>query len=205
MNHDKLTDTLIALGSAAAILAAGKLLLQMEKAAETIRLADEVIAESQAVVMWAPAVPVVPMAVEFEDGEDPNEDAKIEAALLESGYLREDVPLDYDLQAVLRAVCEANGVDYALALGLIETESNFQPDADNGQCYGLCQLNRDYFPDNLTAAENITAGISYLGELLEKYGSERDALTAYNSGRPGASRYSSAVMKAALEWKGKIS
>lgn len=200
-NHDRLMDALIGAAAALCILAAGKLLLQMGEAMETTRMANKVIAESQAVLVWEPAVPVEPVAVEFEDGEDPDEDAKIEAALLESGYLRKDVPLDYDMQAILRAVCEENGVDYALALGLIETESNFQPDADNGQCYGLCQLNRTYFPDNLTTAENITAGISYLGELLEKYGNERDALTAYNSGHPGSSRYASAVLRAAEKWK----
>lgn len=200
-NHDRLMGTLNGVAAALCILAAGKLLFQTVNAMETIRMADEVIAESQTVLVWEPAIPIEPMAVEFEDGEDPDEDAKIEAALLESGYLREDVPLDYDLQSVLRAVCEANGVDYALALGLIETESNFQPDADNGQCYGLCQLNRTYFPDNLTTAENITAGISYLGELLERYGNERDALTAYNSGHPGASRYALAVLRAAEKWK----
>lgn len=74
-------------------------------------------------------------------GEDSMEAEKIEAALIEQGYFREDVPLSYELQDVLRTASEANGIPYHVALGLIETESGFDPEAvSSAGCYGLAQL-----------------------------------------------------------------
>lgn len=51
------------------------------------------------------------------------------------------IPLSEDLQYVLRDVCEEDNVELALALGVIEVESNFDPSADSGLCYSLMQLN----------------------------------------------------------------
>lgn len=136
--------------------------------------------------------------------EDWNEAERIEGALVEQGYFREDVPLSYELQDVLQTECEKFGVDYHLALGLIETESSFREDADNGLCYGLMQLNRDWFQDKLTPAENIRAGMEYLAELIEKYGGAADkALVAYNRGHYAGeiTRYAKAVLEAAERWE----
>lgn len=131
-----------------------------------------------------------------------NETALIEAALVGQGYFREDVPLDYSLQDALHTACEANNVPYHVALGLIWVESRFQPDADNGTSYGLCQLNRDYFPDKLTPAENIWAGMEYLGSLIDQYGDLEAALCAYHDGHDtGHRRYSTAVLEAAENWR----
>ena len=92
---------------------------------------------------------------------------------------REDVPLSAELQAALLAICEEAGVDPLLALGLIETESNFVTDAvSRTGDYGLCQLNHLYFPTDLTPEENMRRGIGYLAELLKRYGSTETALTA---------------------------
>lgn len=112
------------------------------------------------------------------------------------------IPLDEELQDVLYEACEANGVPVALALGVIEVESCFDPDADNGVCYGLCQLHRSYFPDKLTPADNLRTGIEHLGRLLEQYGDTAAALTAYNAGYDtGRRAYANAVMAAAEWWK----
>lgn len=54
------------------------------------------------------------------------ENEKIEAALYDSGYFREDVPLDGDTQALLHAACDASGVPYALALAVIAQETGFR-------------------------------------------------------------------------------
>ena len=135
-------------------------------------------------------------------GEDPDEDALITAALEEQGYFRADVPLDYELQDVLHTAAEANGVPYHVALGLIWTESRFQADADNGTSYGLCQLNRDYFQSGLKPAENIEAGMEYLGSLIERYGDLSAALCGYHDGHDTGRRgYSNAVLEAAGRWK----
>ena len=135
-------------------------------------------------------------------GEDPDEDALITAALEEQGYFRADVPLDYELQDVLHTAAQANGVPYHVALGLIWTESRFQADADNGTSYGLCQLNRNYFQSGLTPAENIEAGMEYLGSLIERCGDLSAALCSYHDGHDTGRRgYSNAVLEAAEKWQ----
>ena len=137
-------------------------------------------------------------------GEDPDEDALITAALEAQGYFRADVPLEYELQDVLHTAAEANGVPYHVALGLIWTESRFQADADNGTSYGLCQLNRNYFQSGLTPAENIEAGMEYLGSLIERCGDLSAALCSYHDGYDTGRRgYSNAVLEAAECWKSR--
>lgn len=134
--------------------------------------------------------------------EDWHEAERIEVALAAQGYLRDDVPLSYELQDVLQTECERCGVDYALALGLIETESGFDPEADNGLCYGLMQLNRNYFPDKLTPAENIQAGIEYLAYQLDRYETVEAALCSYNAGHDtGARTYANKVLEKAEAWE----
>lgn len=117
----------------------------------------------------------------------------------------EDIPLSEELQRVLRDECDRYGIDYALALGLIETESSFDPDADNGLCYGLMQLNRDYFPADLSSAENIRAGIEYLADQLGRYETVEAALCGYNAGHDtGARDYANAVLAAAERWEEQL-
>lgn len=120
----------------------------------------------------------------------------------EQGYFRDDVPLSFELQDVLHTACEANNVPYHVALGLIEVESGFNLEAVSpAGCYGLCQINPQYFPIGLTPAENIEAGMEYLGSLIDRYGDLGAALTAYNAGVDTGDRtYASAVLEAAEEW-----
>lgn len=73
---------------------------------------------------------------EPEPVEEEDENEKIEAALLEQGYLHEEIPLDFDLQCHLIAVCEEYGVPQSVALGVIQAESSFTATASNGSCYG---------------------------------------------------------------------
>lgn len=158
-------------------------------------------AEQSAALGPAPAVQVLP-----EEEEDPEEAEKIEAALLEQGYYREDVPLGFELQDTLRTACEANGIPYEVGLGIIEVESSFRADAVSpAGCYGLCQLNPRYFPSGLSAEENIRTGMAYLAEQLERYGGDMPAaLTAYNAGHDtGGRTYANKVLAAAERWAGE--
>ena len=149
-----------------------------------------------------PEVVIVEEVVEEE--EDPLEGERIDLALLEQGYYREDVPLDFELQDILYTACEANGIPREVGIGLIEVESNFKSDAvsPNG-CYGLCQLNPKYFPSDLSDGDNIRTGMAYLGEQLVRYDGDLEAaLTAYNAGRDTGKRfYSGKVLTAADWWK----
>ena len=112
------------------------------------------------------------------------------------------IPLPAELQTVLRDACTEHGVPVPLALGVIQVESRFQPDAVSPEgCYGLMQLNPKYFPDKLSPADNLRAGVGYLGRLLRQYGDTGAALTAYNAGHDTGSRtYSDAVLAAAEGW-----
>ena len=112
------------------------------------------------------------------------------------------IPLSEDLQYILRDVCEEDNVELALALGVIEVESDFDPSADSGLCYGLMQLNRSYFPSGLPAGENLRYGVEYLGQLLARYDTIEAALTAYNAGHDtGSMVYANAVLAAAEKWR----
>ena len=137
--------------------------------------------------------------------EDPLEAEKIEAALLEQGYFREDIPLSYELQDVLRTACETNGIPYEIGLGLIDVESDFDPGSTSPSgCYGLCQLNPRYFPSGLSDIENIRTGMAYLGEQLDRYDGDLDAaLTAYNAGYDTGKRLYAAQVKSAAEYWSK--
>ena len=119
----------------------------------------------------------------------------------EAFYWR-DVPLDQKCKAALREACETNNIPICDALGVIEVESNFDPGATNGVCYGLMQLHAGYFPANLTPEDNIRAGVAYLGELLRKYdGDMAAALRAYNNGWDDGDRaYSRAVLDASEKY-----
>lgn len=112
------------------------------------------------------------------------------------------VPLPGPLQYVLWQACEDTGIEYAVALAVIEVESDFDPDEDNGLCYGYMQLNRRYFPDNLSPGQNIRYGMEYLGECFRKCESTGAALETYHAGYDTGSRvYANAVLAAAERWR----
>ena len=123
------------------------------------------------------------------------ENEKIEEALLEQNYLSDEIPLDYDTQACLKAWCEEYSVPYQLALGVIEAESSFTADASNGSCYGYMQINsinEDWLEDRIGVLDikdplqNLHSGVYMLGNLYEKYEDWSKVLVCYNCGEKGA-------------------
>lgn len=135
---------------------------------------------------------------ETPEAQEDYENEKIEAALLEQGYLSDEIPLDYDTQACLRAWCEEYSVPYQIALAVIEAESTFNPEASNGSCYGYMQINsinlgwlgEEIGVTDLTdPLQNLHSGVFLLGHLYEKYGDWHKALTCYNFGESGAQEY----------------
>lgn len=148
---------------------------------------------------------VEPVELMMSEG-DANEDfenEKIESALYENGYFRSDVPLDGDTQALLHAACEEAGITYELALAVIRKETGFQNVmGDNGNSYGYMQIQPRWHEDRMERLgvtdladpySNFRVGCDFLSELLSKYTLE-EALTAYNSGKPGKSEYATSVM-----------
>lgn len=161
-----------------------------------------------------------PEALTQEAAEDPEEPEKIEQALLEQGYLHEEIPLDFDLQCHLRTVCEEYGVPYHIALGVIQAESSFKADASNGTCFGYMQINKinaEWLSESIGVTDltdpyqNLRSGVFILSDLFGDYGDWHKALIAYNYGPSGAQEhvfskgytttsYSRAVMEYAGAW-----
>lgn len=137
------------------------------------------------------------------DAEEDFENEKIESALYENGYFRSDVPLDGDTQAFLHEACEEAGITYELALAVIRKETEFQNVmGDNGNSYGYMQIQPRWHKERMERLgvtdltdpySNFRVGCDFLSELLSKYTLE-EALTAYNSGKPGKSEYATSVI-----------
>lgn len=132
----------------------------------------------------------------------------------------DEIPLSNGWQCWTQDLCRRYGIDYALMLGLMETESSFRLDADSGWAYGLCQIgyiNAEWLAeqgiDIYTTSGNIEASCVILSDYLSRYTTEQ-ALMAYNQGEYGASedwdagiyqsKYSEAVMAAAEKWRNVI-
>lgn len=105
-----------------------------------------------------------------------------------------DIPLDHELQDVSQAACEEYGVLPDILFAVMDVESGYQLDAQNGECYGLMQIHSINLPwlqeqigttDLSDPAQNIKAGAYILGGYLERY-SLTDSLMAYNLGEGGA-------------------
>lgn len=135
-------------------------------------------------------------------------------------YLSDAIPLPYDLQAALWDACEATGVPYALALGVIEKETQFQNIAgDGGTSLGYMQVKPSCHYDRMERlgvtdlwdpAGNFLVGCDYLAEMMAETNTTAEALMAYNMGPSGArnlwkegvleSGYSREVMANAETW-----
>lgn len=126
------------------------------------------------------------------------EDAGIEAALLDQGYLSDAVPLSYTEQDLLRTAAAEFDVPYELALAVIERETDFRNVVgDGGDSIGYMQIQERYHRDRMDEldvedlmdpAGNFRVGCSLLAELLDRYATADMALMAYNMGATGAAR-----------------
>lgn len=113
--------------------------------------------------------------------------------------LRIDCPLDDDTQQMIQDKCEEYGIDFALCMAIIYTESRFQSDViSSTNDYGLMQINENNhnwlsetlgITDFLNPEQNVTAGLYILNNLFNKYDDTSQVLMAYNMGETGASRY----------------
>ena len=125
--------------------------------------------------------------------------------LCEDTYLREDIPLSYELQAMLYGACLEFEVPYELALAVVEQETNFRNvTGDDGASVGYMQIQHRWWGglmeeigarDLTDPEDNFRTGCAIIRKLMDKHGSVEDALTAYNRGKPGQSKYSRDVME----------
>lgn len=126
---------------------------------------------------------------------EPSTETEIEQAI----WFNPSVPLDEECQLAIFELCEENSeyIEAGLILGVIEYESNFNPNALNPKsgCYGYMQLNPKYFPSQLSPVDNIKEGVKYLVSLIQRYkGDIPAALRAYNYGHDDGNRHYSNVV-----------
>lgn len=104
-----------------------------------------------------------------------------------------NVPLSDELQIYTQEVCKEYKVPFDLVIGVMFAESTFDPNAKNGDCYGLMQVNainaeelKNIGVYDLTdAKQNIKGGVYLLSKALTKFDLS-GALIAYNWGESGA-------------------
>jgi hypothetical protein len=131
------------------------------------------------------------------------------AEAYEQGWRYYDIPRSYKMaggmfpevaQVYLWCICKEAGVDYYMALALIERESGYKYDAtgDNGNSKGLMQIQEKWHKDRMKAVgandlynpyENMRVGVNFLKELQDRYldnSGEHCVLMAYNMGASGA-------------------
>jgi soluble lytic murein transglycosylase-like protein len=105
-----------------------------------------------------------------------------------------DVPLAHPVQEHIFSECEQYNIQPAIIVAMIHKESNYKPNnmGDNGNSFGLMQIQPRWHSkrmeklnctDLLDPYQNITVGVNYLAELLNRYdGDIAKALVAYNQG-----------------------
>ena len=158
--------------------------------------ADKPEPVQEAYIQSEPLIAAIPAAEEPQERQlGPCEDT----------YLREDIPLSYELQAMLYGACLEYEVPYELALAVIEQETNFRNvTGDDGASVGFMQIQDRWWSglmeeigarDLTDPEDNFRTGCAILRQLLDKHGNIEDALTAYNRGKPGQSKYSRDVME----------
>lgn len=206
-----LLDAAIMLACILCVLAAFSMMSETERAKETLEHVQRMTRPSATSYFDPRTFAVVEVGTQADDTcEEPLEDEWIESGLVEQGYYRDDIPLPYELQDYLQTACAEFGIRYELALAVIERETVFQNIiGDHGNSYGYMQIQPRWCAglmeeigtnDLSEPYQNFRTGCAILRQWLDKYGNERDALTAFNSGRPGYSVYAAVVLEAAERW-----
>ncbi|MDT8408791.1 MAG: transglycosylase SLT domain-containing protein [Wenzhouxiangellaceae bacterium] len=101
-----------------------------------------------------------------------------------------------DFRVEVQAASELFGVDEALVRAIVHAESWYNPEAvSHAGAQGLMQLmpatqTRFGVVDPFDPLDNISAGVAYLAELLDRYGNDAElALAAYNAGEGAVARF----------------
>ena len=129
--------------------------------------------------------------------EETNEEpAQAEAELI---CIYENVPLDIELHNYIVAECEKNGIRPEIIFAMIQRESEFNAETigDNGQSFGLMQIQPCWHYSKmlelnctnlLDEKQNVTVGISILADLIAEGKGIEWALMAYNAGASNADK-----------------
>lgn len=128
---------------------------------------------------------------------------EVGAVSMEYDPVREDIPLDAEIQRLLYQACGETGIRYELALAVIWQETDFRNIVgDGGESFGYMQVQPRWHEKRMERLGvtdlsdpygNFLVGLDFLAELVSKH-ELTDALTKYNSGRTGDSQYAQSVL-----------
>lgn len=124
---------------------------------------------------------------------------KTEASAVTAKVTLYDVPIDIDLLDHIQGLCADYEIPVEIVLAVIEKESSYNEKAVSAVgAKGLMQIIPEYHQDRMKRLkcsdlfdpmQNVTVGMDFLAELLEKNnGNIHKALTAYNYGQNGANK-----------------
>lgn len=126
-------------------------------------------------------------------------------AIKYSTFYDPNIPLDATTQEEIAHAASKYGIDPYLVAAIIWQETTFRNiSGDSGDSSGYMQIQKKWHKarmeklnctDLMIPSENFIVGCDYLSELIEKYGSVEYALTAYNSGSSGKSKYANEVLE----------
>lgn len=208
--RNAIVNLLIIVGVVLAILLAGDAMFEaqqayrmLEEAEATNRIAETVLVEARAAM--ANLETAKPVSITIQAPVAPVEEVG------EPVRFWEEIPLTAEMQGVLLDSCEEFNVPFSLALAVMEQESRFQMvEGDGGSAAGYFQVWSKWWgwlmeeigtSDLNDPAQNARTGCAVLGHLLSEYGTEVDALSAYNTGKPGQTRYAAEVMERQARWE----
>lgn len=115
------------------------------------------------------------------------------------GYTEAGGNFPQEVQSYLWSQCKERGIDYYIAVALIERESGYRSNAtgDSGDSKGYMQVQEKWHKkrmeeeavaDLYNPYENISVGLNFLEELYSKYNNWSLALMCYHRGESGAKR-----------------
>lgn len=124
------------------------------------------------------------------------------------GWEPYQIPAEYEktggylpecMQQFTYIICQQNGIDYALALAIMEVESGYKWDAYCSEgSQGYMQVNVKWHEDRMNRLNvdnvenpyfNVMVAVDYLAELQGRFDTEAEVLTAYNYGLSGAYKH----------------
>jgi len=135
----------------------------------------------------------------------------IESALYEINAVQELVDGQIHYLDHIYSTAEEYGVPPEVVVAVMKVESNFDPDAVYGRCYGLMQIHDVHCePWNVTTEDlldlrtNTTIGISLLSGLMDTSDNLTQVLGKFNRGQAGYAKYCAEVGSEVTSYSEKV-
>lgn len=135
--------------------------------------------------------------------------ALLAASLLATGCQTVGKTAESPLHEMIRAAAISHDISPSIALGLIDVESTFNPNASSEGNYGLMQIRlgtaramgfRGSLRDLMKPENNVEYGLRYLTYCYKKHGDTTLMLGCYNGSTSSRNKYPKKVLRAAEKY-----